>query len=346
MPADKDKIEDFVTLWKNKSQRDNQPSIIGETMIQLEKLKKENDDLRKKIADNIELISKSEDVIKNLSTDRERLRIEQEESVMDLTMRVDNLERENVELGNKVKNMVKVLMEKDEEIKKLNDQINSGDLIGNERFKSDLSKKNETLKLLNKQILELKDENEKLRAQLVEKIKSVPTFVLPGEQAENKVLKPLPPEPSSEPLELLCQDLQTDLNKYKKIIEQLNQEKNQLKDALGREGITFNVEELNTLKHENIALRKDLQQLQDSLSDKLTIQSRPDDQTIKELQEKLLEKEHIITELKLSQVNQISAPKGPMTDLVDELQQHINKLKHTIQEKDQQISELKNTQNP
>ena len=343
MPADKDKIEDFVTLWKNKSQMDNQPSIIGETMIQLEKLKKENDDLRKKIADNIELISKSEEVIKNLSTDRERMRIEHEESIMDLTLRVDNLERENVELGNKVKNMVKVLMEKDEEIKKLNDQINSKNLIANERIKSDLSKKNETIEVLNKRILELKDENENLQAQLVEKIKYVPTSV---EQAENKTLKPLPPESSSEPLELLCQDLQADLNKYKKIIEQLNQEKNQLKDALGREGITFNVEELNTLKNENITLRKDLQQLQDSLSEKPTIQSRPDDQTIKELQDKLLEKEHIIAELKLSQVNQMSAPKGPMTDLVDELQKHINKLKHAIQEKDQQISELKTTQNP
>ena len=30
-----------------------------------------------------------------------------------------------------------------------------------------------------------------------------------------------------------------------------------------------------------------------------------------------------------------------MTDLVEELQKNINKLKHTIQEKDQQINELK-----
>jgi chromosome segregation ATPase len=346
MPADKDKIEDFVTLWKNKSQTDNQPSIIGETVIQLEKLKKENDDLRKKIADNIELLSKSEDVIKNLSNDRERLRIEHEESIMDLTMRVNNLERENVELGNKVKSMVKVLMEKDEEIKKLNVQINSENIIVNERIKSDLLKKNETIELLNQQILEVKDENEKLQAQLVEKIKKVPTFVIPVDQAESKALKPLPPEPSSKPLELLCQDLQADLNKYKKIIDQLNQEKTQLKSALEREGITFNVEELNSLKSENEALRKDLQQLQYSLSETSTIQSSPNAHNMKELQEKLIEKEKVIAELKLSQTTQTSAPKGPMTDLVDELQNHINKLKHTIQEKDQQISELKSTQNP
>lgn len=346
MPEDKDKIEDFVTLWKNKSQENNQPSIISETMNHLESLKKENDDLRKKIAENIELISKSEEVIKNISNDREHMRIEHEESIMDLTMRVNNLERENVELGNKVKSMVKVLMEKDEEIKKLNDQINSENTGVNEKIKIDLSKKNETIDILNKQILEMKDENEKLQAQLLEKIKSVPTFVLPVESEEDKALKPLPPERSNQPLELLCQDLQTDLNKYKKIIEQLNQEKNQLKSALEGEGITFNVEELNTLKNENEVLRKDLQQLQNSMSNKSAVQSTPNDQNLKELQEKLLEKENIIAELKLSKTVQTSIPKGPMTDLVEELQNNINKLKHTIQEKDQRISELTRGQNP
>ena len=346
MPADKDKIDDFVTLWKNKSQANNQPSIIGETMNQLEMLKKENDELRTKIADNIDLISKSEEVIKNLSNDRERMRIEHEESIMDLTMRVNNLERENVELSNKAKSMVKVLMEKDEEIKKFNDQINSENIVANEKIKIDLTKKNETIDLLNKQILKIKDENDKLQAQLLEKVKNVPTFVLPGKQAEDKALKPLPPESPSQPLELLCQDLQTDLNKYKKIIEQLNQEKNQLKKVLGEEGITFNVEELNTLKNENEGLRKDLQQLQQSLAQKPTIQSTSDGQIIKDLQEKLLEKENLIDELKLSQTTQSSSPKGPMTDLVEELQKSINKLKHTIQEKDQRISELISGQNP
>ena len=94
-----------------------------------------------------------------------------------------------------------------------------------------------------------------------------------------------------------------------------------------------------------MTLRKDLQQLQNSLSEKSTIQSSSEDNSIKELQEKLLEKEDIIAELKLSQISQTSGPKGPMTDLVDELQKNINKLKHTIQEKDQQIAKLKSARN-
>ncbi len=345
MPADKDKIEDFVTLWKNKSQENNQPSIIGETIDQLDKLKKENDELRKKIGENIELISKSEEVIKNLSNDRERSRIEHEESIMDLTMRVNNLERENVELGNKVKSMVKVLMEKDEEINELKNKVNSSGGIGNEKMKSELSEKNDTIDRLSQQILEIKDENEKINAQLLEKIKSVPTFVVSAEKDENKALKPLPPRPSNEPLELLCQDLQADLNKYKKIITHLNQEKDQLKKALEKEGITFDVEELNALKNENDALRNDLQQLRNSFSEKTPMQSTSDDHTLKELQEKLLEKDNLIAELKLSQVTQNSIPKGPMADLVEELQNNINKLKHAIQERDQKISELTNAQN-
>ena len=335
MPADKDKIEDFVTLWKNKSQAENQPSIIAETMNQLESLKKENDDLRKKIAENIELISKSEEVIKNLSNDRERIRIEHEESIMDLTMRINNLERENVELGNKVKSMVKVLMEKDEEIKGLKVKVNSESTIEYEKIKIELSEKNGTIDLLNKQILEMKDESEKLQAHVV----------LPVEQAEEKEPTPLPSQPSNQPLELLCQDLQADLNKYKKIIEQLNQEKNQLKSALGEKGMTFSVEELNILKNENEVLRNDLQQLKSSLSDKAPIQSTSDNHAIKELQEKLVEKENVIAELKLSQATQKSITKGPMADLIEELQKNINKLKHTIQEKDQRIAELSNAQN-
>ena len=119
MPEDNERIEDFMTLWKNKNEQNNNPSAIGNTLNQMEVLKKENQDLRNKISENIVLISKTEDLIKNLSTEKERLRVEKEEALMDLTLRVSNLEKENLELGKKVSSMVKLLLEKDNEIKRL-----------------------------------------------------------------------------------------------------------------------------------------------------------------------------------------------------------------------------------
>lgn len=347
MPEEKEKIEDFITLWKNKtSQENDQPSIIGETMSQLETLKNENDELRRKISEDIELISKSEEVIKKLSTDRERMRIENEESIMEITMRVNNLEKENIELGNKVKSMVKLLMDKDDELKKLSDQLTPEDSIINKELQNELSKKNERIELLNKKISEMKSENENLQAQFAEKLESMAIIPEPEQEPKDKVLKPLPPETSTQPLELLCQDLQADLNKYKKIIEKLNQEKSQLTQALEGGSLNLNDEELRSLKSENEALRNDLLQLQNSMSK--AAQSTTNDQSpiIAELQEKLVEKENIIAEFNQSQQIPLSTPKGPITDLIKELQNNINKLKHTIQEKDQEILELKKILNP
>ena len=342
MPEEKEKIEDFMTLWKNKtSQENDQPSIIGETLIQLEKLKRENADLRKKISDNVELLSKSEDVIKKLTSEREKIRIENEESIMSLTMRFNEIEKENADLKDKVKNMVDLLMEKDDEIQNLSDQTKSEESSMNNELQEELSKKNERIELLNRQVLEIKSENEKLQAQLLENLERVQPQVEPVEEKANKVLKPSPPESSPVPLEMLCQDLQADLNKYKKIIERLNQEKNQLKQALESEGVSLDVMNLESLKQENESLRTDLLKLQNSMLEADESPKNDHSQTIKELQQQLIEKEDIILELKMSQGTQTSTPSGPMANLVEELQNTINKLKITIQEKDQKISELR-----
>lgn len=341
MPEEKEKIEDFMTLWKNKtSQENDQPSIIGETLIQLEKLKRENTDLRKKISDNVELLSKSEDVIKKLTSERERIRIENEESIMSLTMRANDFEKENEDLKNKVKDMVDLLMEKDDKIKNLSIQAKPEEPTINSELQEEISKKNERIELLQKKVLEMKSENENLQAQLLENLEHVKAKVEPIEEKTDKVLKPLPPASSQLPLEMLCQDLQADLNKYKKIIERLNQEKNQLKQALDGEGISFNVENLDLLKKENESLRSDLEKLQNSISKTSQLTSPDQSQTIKDLRQQLSEKDNIIAGLKMSQEPKISTPSGPMANLVEELQNTINKLKITLQEKDQKISEL------
>ena len=49
MSEENEKVEDFISLWKKKLSTDNTPSVIGD-------LQKENELLRAKITENIELI--------------------------------------------------------------------------------------------------------------------------------------------------------------------------------------------------------------------------------------------------------------------------------------------------
>jgi len=60
-----------------------------------------------------------------------------------------------------------------------------------------------------------------------EELKSKPVdLAVQASAPEQKVIKPMPPEISTIPLESLCQDLQSDLTKYKRIVENLKKEKN------------------------------------------------------------------------------------------------------------------------
>ncbi|MHA1670300.1 MAG: hypothetical protein ACTSV5_06930 [Promethearchaeota archaeon] len=354
MPEDNEKIEDFMTLWEKKNeQQNNTPSVIGDTINKMEVLSKENQQLRNKISENIALISKTEDIIKNLSSEKERLRVEKEEALMDLTLRVGNLEKENLELGKKVKSMVKLLLEKDKEIQRLESigatilppsPADNTDLIN--ELHSRINQRNLHVLSLEKQISELTVKNDELNSQLSEKIRAMPIdhIAAANPQEETKIM-PLSPKESSIPLESLCQDLQTDLNKYKKIIEKLTQEKFQLKSLMENQGIDLDIKDIKTLKTENENLKRDVLELQNSLK----IQSKKSihelanieaEQKIKELQAKIQEKEALMADMKLSQSMQSEEPTGPMSGLIEELQKSINKLKITIREKDQKIQDL------
>lgn len=366
MPEENEKIEDFVSLWKKKVAGDNNsPSVLGEALNKVEILQKENEQLRKKIAENIELISRSENILKKTLEEKEKLIIEKGE-IAQTPIKFSELQNENAELSNKVKSMVKLLLEKDEEIKKKDQEISqlqvkvltppkimqtsiseSSEIdISNALIKelqSDLSKKKVQISELEGKVAELTKENEALLNQEVEQLKSLPIdYVIPVQTPELDVIKPLPPDTSSKPLELLCQDLQSDLNRYKKIIEKLNTEKSQLRQALENKGFQFNVEDLEALQRENEALKQDLEKVQKSFKEKSVVDStiQKTDIKIKELENKLLEKEDIIAQLKLSQPSQTIGTGGPMADLIENLQNSINKLKLTIQEKDQEILAL------
>jgi len=362
MPEDHEKIEDFISLWKKKMAMDiKSPSVNGETLNKMTLLQQENEELRVKIAENIELITKSEDVIKRIIEEKERLIIEKENATKEINMKLNEMKQENLELNNKVNSMVKLLLEKDEKIKNketenlsLKSELTTSQLKSEipvklvnstliEELQSELSKKKTQILELEQKISELKQEKEALLAQQIEKLKSPPIdYMVPVESPEPSIIKPLPPEISLKPLELLCQDLQTDLNKYKKIIEKLTTEKSELREALESKGFKFNNKELETLKNENVNLKRELSILQINLEkqskkkEKLSaIESK-----LKELEFKLSEKDDIITQLKLSQSTQTDGNSGPMAGLIENLQNTINKLKLTIQEKDQKILEL------
>jgi len=355
MPEENEKVEDFISLWKKKVGSENKtPSVIGETLNKVEGIQKENEQLRRKIAENIELISKSEDILKRVVQEKEKLKVEKEEAIMDINIKFSEVERENAELSNKVKSMVQLLLEKDDEIKQLKKkpQQQSKEIIEQspgvnsaiiDDLQSELSKKRIQISDLEHQISELTQENEALLNQQVEEMKTLPIdYVVPVEDKESSVIKPLPPDTSSKPLEALCQDLQTDLNRYKKIIEKLNEEKSQLRQALENEGFQFNEKDLEALQQENESLKQDLDKLKKSLDDKSAggKSEQEKDLKLKNLENKLREKDDLIAQLKLTQPSQKIDAVGPMSELIENLQNNINKLKLIIQEKDQKISEL------
>lgn len=352
MPEENEKVEDFISLWKKKLSTENTPSVIGD-------LQKENELLRSKITGNIELITKSEDILKKAVEEKEKLRIEKDEAVTEITIKMSELTQENSELGSKVKSMIKLLLEKDEEIKAkdkiiTNLQATAGSPIHADSSSNDalvdelrtqIVDKNSIIKNMEIKVSDLTKEIEKLNEEMVEKLRTKPVdYIVEPSQPEPSVIKPLPPEASSKPLEILCQDLQSDLTKYKRIIDKLKQEKTELKSALEGEGHEFSEKDLEELKKENELLKKDLENMQKSLSSgkKETVQADTSEfeLQISTLENKLREKDSVIADLKLSAISPTEVSGNPMAELVENLQNNINKLKSTINEKDNKILEL------
>jgi chromosome segregation ATPase len=364
MPEENENIEDFISLWKKKIASEKKASIKGDSLNKIEDLQKENEDLKLKIAENLQLITKSEEILRAIVNEKEKLKLEKEEALANVSFRLTELQQENVELSNKVKSMDKSLMKKDEELKEKDNLISSIQKtqipvnnpkvnVSNtviEELKGELSKKNTQILALEDKIKDLNLENKTLNTQIVEKMKSMPIdYVLPVSSAQNSVIKPLPPEGVSLPLETLCQDLQTDLNKYKRIVEKLTKEKSQLKQVLEEKGDHFNASDIDVLKSENESLKQDLEKIQQSLKNReieiTQVAMRQVEDRIMDLESKLKEKENIIAELKLSHPIQTQGSKGSTFVLIEDLQNQINKLKLLVIEKDQKIFELNNQLN-
>ena len=347
-----EKVEDFISLWKKKLATENAPSLV-------EDIQKENEQLRNKIAANIDLITKSEEILKKAVGEKEKLKIEKDEAVAEVSMKLNDLKQENSELGNKVKSMVKLLLEKDEEIKskdisilnlqtqattqKRTDSMTENEII--EELKSEISKKDKSIQNLQHKTTELSNEVERLNRDYEEELKSKPVdYVVQTSPPEQKVIKPMPPETSTNPLDILCQDLQSDLTKYKRIVENLKKEKIELKNALEGKDVNLIDNEFEPLEKENELLKKKLAELQNSLNSSKKeapiIISEEYEQKIQNLENKVREKESIIADLKLSAISPTTDPSSPMAGLVENLQKNINKLKTTLSEKEKEIAEL------
>ena len=287
---------------------------------------------------------------------------------------VEKIQQENLELSNKISSLTLSLTEKnntinfkEDEIKELRLKLDeaasavqfmadtasetgpdiSQELL--EDLKSELSKKKSQVSELEQKNLELSNEISSLNEQLIEKeTKLQVDYVIPVETPESKIIRPQAAQTSSATLEILCQDLQADLNKYKKVIDKLNQDKSELQSAIDQDGVQIEPEEIKELKKENEQLKSDLSQIQETLKEKSkisieTLSLAESERLVEDLQKQLKAKDQIIAELKESRQPQMITPEGPMASLVEDLQKTINRLKISIEEKNKIIDELKSS---
>lgn len=374
MPENNEKVEDFISLWRKKMESEiTKPSAIGETLKKIQDVEKENEELRNKIKENIELFSKTEKIVKKTLEENERLKEQLTQAGMTSGV-VRDVQQENMELNTKILSLEKNLSEKEIELRARDNEITdlktklditsrnqqllektvsetditvTTALIDN--LKSELSKKKTQIDELENRINKLIEENEALNDQLVEKMKKLPIdYVVPVEQPKSSVIRPQPIKTSSETLEILCQDLQSDLNKYKRIVEKLNKEKFELQQAVEKGGFKLEPKEIKELKRENEELKIELSKIQESLIKRKeeavpTTQVKDSEKKISDLQEQLKEKDRLIIELKALQESQPIVHEGPMSGLIEDLQSRINKLKITIEEKNKIIEKLKSS---
>ena len=375
MPEDKEKVEDFISLWhKKRMTESDKPSAIGETLKRIQEVEQENEQLRNKIQANIDLITKTEEVIRNTIAENERLKKEVRTSGSIEGRNVAVIQQENLDLSNKVKTLTISLTERDNalslkegELAELKVQLNeataavqfmadtasedtpevSKALI--EDLQSELSKKKTHVSELEQKIAALNNEISTLNEQLIEKEKKSPVdYVIPVDTSKSTIIKPQPAQTSSATLEILCQDLQADLNKYKKIVEKLNQDKSELQQSIEKGGFKLEPEEIKGLKKENEVLKTELSQVQEILKEKSkataeTLSLVESERLVEDLQTQLKLKDQVITELKSSKQPEIIPPQGPMSSLVEDLQKTINKLKISIEEKNKIIDGLKSS---
>lgn len=262
------------------------------------------------------------------------------------------LSKRKVQISN-YENQIKTL---EAQIEGLTQDINmyksKGEIIAQpQEISPELAKKDiyiyeleERIRNLEQHIVELAEENASLNKKVTEQQSALAVdYVVPVVEATTTAKKPEPAPTSVSTLETLCQDLQSDLNRYKKIMDSLRVENKELKKALEAGGVSTDFKEINDLRNENISLKARILNLEKTMEEQ-TLEvslSLDSENKIKELQNQLNEKAILINELKTSQITQPVAQSGPMSNLVEDLQAKINKMKTALNEKDKIIEDLK-----
>lgn len=374
MPDDQEKVEDFISLWRKKMMDEPKShSAIGETLKQMEETQKENEELRKKIRENIDLISRTEEIVRKTINENERLKNEINQASVIEGRNISDFQKENQELRNQINTITQKINDKDLKIREKDNQIIEANSRLSESLKrielmtesppetdsstrvliddlqSELSKKKIHIIDLEKKIADLNKEIGVVNEKLIDiETKSHVDIVIPVETPDTSVIKPQPAQTSSATLEILCQDLQSDLNKYKRIVDNLTKEKTELKKRIEAGGFKLEPGELKELKRENDKLKSELSQLQEQFKEKSkttaqTLSLVEAERLSEDLKEQLKLKDQVIAGLKTQKESQTIAPQGPMSNLIEELQNRINKLKIALDEKNKIIEELKSS---
>lgn len=330
--------EEFLkkTLEAKEKLNEENREALNKLQLELTEIKKQNANYNNKIYILESNLKEKEDILKaNPPTD----------SAMNQTL-ITDLSTELAKKKGQISvliNKIKILGSKIEETTR-EKEISISNIDGTETsgLMTQISEFENKIQILEFKIENLTQENKALKEEISTQTSDYTIdYVVPVIDAVTPAKEP---EPSSSTLETLCQDLQSDLNKYKKIIEMLKNENAALKRS--KESISAPVvsEDIKALKKENEVLIKEISELQKSLQIESLKLAKPDDSEIriKILQDELMEKERLIVELKASEPTQIiSAPSGPMTSLIEDLQGNINKLKMIIIEKNKIIEEFK-----
>ena len=314
--SEEKKEDDFMSLWKKKKKETNKgrASIIGETFDKLEELKnqvhileKENQELKEKIKENIGF----ENAIKQVE-----LKFKKKLSdFQDFETKIEQLE-------NLLREKESEINAKDMALQELNLKVNTAttetQIISHsikdgdsnvkealiEELQSELLKTKSQVIEQNTQIKELTEENDSLHDQLIEKLKKLTIDYIVPVDSNIKEKPPEPPKPSSITLESLCQDLQTELNRYKRINDKLKKENLELMKSVDSTGvISANSDELKKIRQENEMLKEQLLILEETVKEKSKNFPQPGlveelQGTINKLKLALLNKNKIIEELK------------------------------------------------